>query len=338
MRMNRWSSVKSPKATKVALFTDRLRHLVEQGVPEVEAVEAILEDMPGSRLRERLRLVLNRLKRGESLSTALSGFRRHFPECYVSIIEAGERMDDLPKALEIASEFVRRRDVSRQRIFLGIFLPVLTTVICLGALRFLQVFALPHLDEMLDGLWYNAAPHLSPPRMHRLFDTALIVLACLMVPLLLLFSAVFYCPASRSIVLSRFCRLLHLVLRAKLPLEECHRLSRGLFSGRAFRRAVDQLFKKLYAGESMARSFATTRYFRGVLSWMVTAGERRGDVPGVLSDAASLYDLKADSRLSTLFNIAPPVITIAIAIPVAIVSASVIAFLRWFLDVELLAG
>ena len=335
--MNRWSAVKSPKATKVALFTDRLRHLVEQGLPEVESVEAILEDMPRSRLRERLRLVQYRLKRGESLSTALSGFRRHFSECYVGIIEAGERMDDLPKGLELASEFVRRRDVSRQRIFLGIFLPVFTTVICLAALRFLQVFALPYLHEMIDGLWYNGGADLSPPGMYRLFDTALIAFACLMVPLLLLFSAIFYLPASRSIVLSRFCRVLHLVLRARLPLKECHRLSRRVFSGRGFRRAVDQLFKKLYAGESMATGFATTRYFRGVLSWMVTAGERRGDVPGVLSDAASLYDLKADSRLSTLFNIAPPVITIAIAIPVAIVSASVIAFLRWNLDVALLA-
>jgi type II secretory pathway component PulF len=74
------------------------------------------------------------------------------------------------------------------------------------------------------------------------------------------------------------------------------------------------------------------------LSWMVTAGESRGDIPGALSDAASFYDLKADSRLSRMFNVAPPVITIAIAIPVAIVSASIIAFLRWHLDVQLLAG
>jgi type II secretory pathway component PulF len=99
--MNAWSHLKSPKATKLALVTDRLRHLIEQGVPEVEALEAILEDMPRGRLPVRLRRVLYRLRRGQSLSTALSGLTRYFPDGYISMIEAGEKINDLPKALEL---------------------------------------------------------------------------------------------------------------------------------------------------------------------------------------------------------------------------------------------
>ncbi len=336
--MNAWSHSKSRNVTRVALLTDRLRHLIEQGVPEVEALEAILEDMPRSRLKVRLRRVLYRLRRGQSLSAALSGFPRHFPEGYVSMVEAGERMGDLPRALALASEFAKRRDVSRQRIFLGIFFPVFTTVFCFGVLRFLHVFVLPYLHEMTNGLWYSGGPPLAPPRMYGLFDMAMVVFACLIVTLLVLFAAIFYGPASKSIVLSRFCTLLQLVLRARLPLEECHRLARRVFSGRRFRGAVDRLFQKLYAGTSVAEAFGSTKYFCGELSWMITAGESRGDVPGALSAAASFHDLRADSKLSSLFNIAPPIITIAIAVPVGIVTASVVAFLRWYLDVELFAG
>jgi type II secretory pathway component PulF len=224
---------------------------------------------------------------------------------------------------------VKRRDVSRQRVFLGIFFPVFTTVICFGVLRFLQLIVLPYLREMIEDLSYNGGTLVSSPRMFGLFDMALILFACLIVPLLFLFAVIFYCPASKSIVLSRFCTLLELVFRARLPLEECHRLARRVFSGHRFRRAVDRLFQKLYAGTSVAEAFGSTKYFCGELSWMVTAGESTGDVPGALSDAASFHGLRADSKLSSLFNIAPPIITIAIAVPVGIVAVSVVAFLRW---------
>jgi len=312
--------------------------MISQGVPEAEAVEALIKDMPRGRLKENLRLVLYRLKSGESLSASLSEFPRYFPEGYLSIVEAGERTGDLPRALGLACASIKRRDVSQQRIFLGILLPLVTTVICFGLIRFLQIFALPYLREMLDGISYYGQPPLEPVRLLHLFDGALIVFACLITPLLLLFFAAFYRPAFRSIMLYRFCNLLQIVLKAGLPLQDCHRLARKLFSGRSLRAtgAVDRLFKKLYAGESVGKAFATTKYFRGELSWMIAAGESKDDIPGALSDAADFYDLKADSKLSLLFNVAPPVITIAIAIPIAIVAASVVACLRWYLNVELM--
>ncbi len=334
--MNFWSPLRNRKVSKAALLTDQLRHLVARGVPEVEAVEALLKDMPETRFKEVVEQVSDGLKMGQPLSTSLSGSPRHFPDGYLSIIEAGEKSGDLIRALEFASAYLKRRDVSRQRIFLGIFLPLFTTVVCFGVMWFMQIFILPRLHEMFAGLPYDA-PLLPPPSLLHRFDTALIVFACLIVPLLFLFFAVFYYPASKSVVLYRFCNLLQVVLKAGLPLEECHRLARRVFSGYSFRSAVDQLFRKLDRGESMGNAFATTPYFRGELSWIIAAGESKGDIPGALSDAADLYGLKADSKLSYLFNIAPPVITIAIAIPIAILGASLFAFLRWGVQVELLA-
>jgi len=333
--MNFWSPLGRRKVPKTAFFTHQLRHLIAQGVPEVEAVEALLQDMPKSEFKNIIRLVCKKLKSGESLSASLSGFpAKIFPDGYLSIVEAGEMSGDLPQALELASAYVKRRDVSRQRIFLGIFLPLVTTVICFGALRSLQLFILPHLHEMVAGLSYR----LPPPRLLHLFDTALIVFACLMIPLLFLFFAVFYYPASKSVVLYRFCNLLQIVLRAGLPLQECHRLARKSFSGRSFRKAVDKLFGKLRGGESVSNAFAAARYFRGELTWLIAAAESNGDIPAALSDAADIYNVKADSKLSHLFNIAPPIITIAIAIPIAILGASLFTFLRWGLDVGLLAA
>ncbi len=333
--MTSWWPLRRRKVPKAAVFTDQLRHLIAQGVPEVEAVEALLRDMPSSRLKEIVSLVSDRLKSGRSLSASLSGFPRYFPEGYLSIIEAGEKSEDLPWALELASAFVNTRDVSRQRIFLGVFLPLMTTVICFAAIRLFQNFIFPYLHEMVDGFSYHGLLP-QPPRLLHLFDTALIVFACLIIPLLSFFFAIFYYPACKSVVLYRFCNLLRLVLEARLPLVECHRLTRRTSSGRSFRRAVDQLLKKLDSGESMGSAFATTPYFRGELCWMVTAGESKADIPGALADAADFYNVKADSKLSHLFNIAPPVVTIAIAIPIAILGASLFALLRWGLDVGLL--
>lgn len=331
--MNPWSPLKRRKTSKMAVFTDQLRRLVSQGVPEVEALEVLLRDMPAGRLKRVIGVVSGRLKSGSPLCVSLSGFPRYFPDGYISIVEAGEKAGDLPRALELASAYVKKRDISRQRLLLGIILPLMTTIICFSVMRLLQLWLLPDLQEMLAGYAYEAPAPSLPPQPLRLFDAAIVGFASLIVPLLLFFFAVLYYPAAKSVVLYRFCNLLQIALRARLPLEECHRLSRKVSPTRPFRRAVERLFKKLYNGESLTNAFATTSYFRGELSWMIASGESRGDVPGALSNAADFYDVRADSKLSLLFNIAPPVITVAIAIPVAMLGVSLFRFLRWMLDV-----
>jgi len=319
---------------KAAVFTDQLRRLIAQGVPEGEAVEALLEDMPGGRFREAVSRVASRLKSGLSLSSSISSFPRYFPEGFVSIVEAGEKSGNLPRTLELASAYLKRRDVSRQRIFLGIFLPLLTAFVCFGVMRFCQLMLLPAL-EGTQAVYSNDDVAISPaPQLTYLFDAALVVFGCLMAVVLILFYAVLYYPAWKSVVLYRFCSLLQIVMEGGLPLEECHRLARKGFSGVSFRvkGAVDKLFKRLYRGESLADAFAKTRFFQGVLSWMIAAGERKADIPGALSQAAAFHEGRADAKMSLLFNVGPPVLTIAIAIPIAILGISFFGSLRWIFD------
>ena len=161
--MNPWSPLRKRKTPKAAVFTDQLQRLIEQGVPEVEAVDALVRDMPKTGLRQITREVSDRLKSGQSLSASLSGFPRHFPDGYLSIIEAGEKSGDLPQALALASTYVKRQDVSKQRIFLGILLPVATTVIFFSALKFFQDLMLPRLQALMSGFSHDSAALAPPP-------------------------------------------------------------------------------------------------------------------------------------------------------------------------------
>ena len=150
---------------KVALFTRQLRRLIASGVPEAEAVRAILNSMPegrfGRALRRRLnnlgfktvvrlfwrfprvlKQLLTRLESGFRLSEALRAFPNYFPPSYVSIIAAGEQSDDLPGAVPLALDTLRHHEGRMDRFFLGVTAALVGAAFCFALYRFLDLYIL----------------------------------------------------------------------------------------------------------------------------------------------------------------------------------------------------
>ena len=159
------------RVQEVWLFTERLRHLLANGVPEAEAVGAILTNMPEGRSSRWLRpgltnlglktpanlfwrfprvlqRVLARLENGNSLSQALRGFPKYFPAAYVAIVRAGERSGDLPATLKVAGDSLRRPDVRIDRLVLGIMIPVIAVGLAYVQLTFLGRYVWPKFMEI----------------------------------------------------------------------------------------------------------------------------------------------------------------------------------------------
>ncbi len=83
----------------LVLFTQELLALLRSGISLVEAIETLREkEGRGASVRV-LAGLLERLREGQSLSTALQAFPDAFPDLYVATVRASERTGSLPEAL-----------------------------------------------------------------------------------------------------------------------------------------------------------------------------------------------------------------------------------------------
>src|SRR5436305_206755 len=74
----------------VAMMTRQLATLVGAGIPLVEAVSALVEQMEKPELQRVLTQVRDRLNEGQSLAKALEAHPKVFPALYVNMVAAGE--------------------------------------------------------------------------------------------------------------------------------------------------------------------------------------------------------------------------------------------------------
>jgi len=340
---------------EVWLFTQRLGRLIANGVPEAEAVRVIVTNMPegrSSRMLKRmltnlglttpanlfwrfsrvLNKVLARLEHGCLFSEALSRFPKYFPSVYLGIVAAGERSGDLPGALELAGESVRGRDVRLDRVLLGIMIPVVAVGFAYLRLQWLGRYVWPQLAhtawEVEDlGFAAHRAPVIS-----EMVGKALQVCSYGIVFVLVLFGALFFYPAMKSLTLHRFCLLMKAMLRARVPLEECRKYAIDLSFWFTYRRAVAKLFRRIEEGQDFASALASSRYFPAELKWIVTTGQYRNDIVGSFSSAAEVLSNKSDTRYARLMDVAPPLLTILIAIPVGTLAYAMFSIFQWMLN------
>lgn len=336
---------------EVWLFTERLRHLLANGVPEAEAVGVILDNMPEGRrskwLRQRLhnlglkspanlfwrfrrvlQKVLERIESGHSLSQAMISFPKYFPASYVAILAAGEHGGDLPEAMRVAGESLRRHDVRMDRVLLGIMIPPIAVGYVYLQLKFLGHNIWPMLTEMEIGWSVD-------PMLNWVMDRLLSLYTVALVTLLLLFAAFFLYPAFKNLALYRFCLLMNTMLRARVPLEECRELCVRLSSGSSYQGAVEDLFGQVAQGRDLAAAMGSIRYFPQELKWIVASGHFRGDVSGAFSSAADVLRNKADTKLARMLDMGPPLLTVLTAIPVGILAFGVFSFFKSIAEVSL---
>ena len=83
----------------VAMMTRQLATLVTAGIPLVEAVAALTEQVEKAELKRVLTQVRDRLNEGTSLAKALEPHNKIFPNLYVNMVAAGEASGTLEQVL-----------------------------------------------------------------------------------------------------------------------------------------------------------------------------------------------------------------------------------------------
>jgi general secretion pathway protein F len=330
-------------AADLALLTRRLATLVAASVPLFEAVGSLLEQEAGGQLKQVLARVRDRIAEGAALSRALAAEPRIFGESYVSMVAAGEASGSLDVVLERLADFLEEQEQVRSRVVSALAYPILMMLVGGGVMVFLLAFVIPKivvifedskaalpiitialikLSHLLRNWWwipagmaivsvpiYRKAMRVDDLRLKR--DTLLLRLPLAGEML-------------QRMILSRFARVLGLLLSSGVPIIRALDITGEVVVNRAYRSMLRDVMEEVAQGGSLSASLRKRALFPPLLVHLTGVGEAGGTLEQMLLKAGVAYEREFSTRLTRLMGLMEPLLVLGMGLAVGIVVMAVL--------------
>src|SRR6185295_17142486 len=144
----------------IAVLTRQLATLVRAGIPLVESIGALVDQVEKEELKRVLTVVREKLNEGTSFAKALEQHPRAFPPIYVNMVAAGEASGTLEQVLERLADFMEGQARLRAKVSAALAYPVLMALIGMLLISVLMVAVVPKVTAIFESLdralpWYT---------------------------------------------------------------------------------------------------------------------------------------------------------------------------------------
>jgi type IV pilus assembly protein PilC len=317
-----------PSASKeqLVIFTRQLSTMISAGVPLLESLEVLQEqaDTPG--FRAVLDGVIESVRGGTDLSTALERFARVFPNVYVSMVRAGEVSGQLDDILVRLAEYLEASAKLKRDIRAAMTYPVISLVLVVGIAMFLMIGIVPKFKEIFDTLEIDlpgltlGVLAVSYALQHHILAVmaGLAGLICLFYiwkrtdwgekqwDWIALHVPVFG-PLFRKVALSRFARTFATLIKSGVPILGALEIVSDTAGNRIISDTVDGAKENVRQGHTLAEPLMESKVFPPMVTRMVQIGEKSGSLEQLLEKISDFYDDQVSAAVKTLTSMIEPI-------------------------------
>ncbi|MEE8107419.1 MAG: type II secretion system F family protein [Planctomycetota bacterium] len=316
-----------PGATtaQVVIFTRQLSTMISAGVPLLESLEVLQEqaDTPGFRIV--LDSVIESVRGGTDLSTALERFPKVFPKIYCSMVRAGEVSGQLDEILLRLAEYQEASQKLTRDIRAAMTYPVVSFVMVLGITMFLMVGIVPKFKEIFDSLEIDL-PGITKAVLgisYALKEHTVAVGGgcCAFVFLIVLYKKTkkgqrlwdwlmlhlpVFGPLFQKVALSRFSRTFATLIRSGVPILGALEIVSETAGNQVISEVVDNAKENVRQGNTLAEPLMQSKIFPPMVTRMIQIGEKSGSLEQLLEKISDFYDDQVSAAVKTLTSLIEP--------------------------------
>jgi len=316
-------------AQDLALLTRQLATLLHSGVPLVEALSALIEQVENPRLQSALTQTRDKVNEGTSLAESLREHPKMFEPLYINMVSAGEASGTLDLVLERLADHLDSQAQLKNRVVGALFYPAFMAVFGLGVITLMMVVVVPKVSAIFAD--FN---QVLPWNTRLLIFTSnafvnywwLILTSIGLV--IFLFRRWLNTEKGRAtwdrrilrvpvigklqvmIAVARFARTLSTLLASGVSLLTALDIARNVLGNAELMRVVEEARASIREGESIAAPLKRSGRFPPIVTHMIAIGERSGELEGMLTHVAIAYDNQVTVRLQTLTSLMEPVMIV----------------------------
>ena len=292
----------------LVLFTQELLALLRSGISLLEAIETLAEKESRPATATVLVGLAQRLKQGQSFSSALQGFPQTFPDLFVATVRASERTGDLPEALGRYVAYQTQLDGVKKHLVSASIYPAILIVVGGLVCMFLLGYVVPRFSRIYEDIGGNL-PWLTRVLMAwggfvEKRGWLLLVLVCAGVAGLVVWlrqpsarrwlSRMFArIPAvgerARVYQLTRLYRTVGMLLGGGTPVTQALAMVSGLLDHELQQR-LDQTARSIREGQPISQSLDAHGLTTPVALRMLRVGERTGQMGEMMERIATFHE------------------------------------------------
>jgi general secretion pathway protein F len=332
-----------PNTSDVAVMTRQLATLVKAGVPLVDSLSALTEQVEKESLVRILTTVREGVNEGTAFSKALESHPKAFPPLYVNMVAAGEASGTLEAVLERLADFTEGQARLKSKVAAALAYPVLMLVFGTVLVGVLMVAVVPKVTTIFDSLgqelpWYtkllifvsNVAAdywwavlgvgvlvwyflrrwHKTPAGRLR-WDTW-----ALKVPI--------FGRLNLLIAVARFSRTLATLLSSGVQLLTAMEIGRNVLGNARLQSVVADAIGSIREGESIAVPLRRSKVFPPMVTHMIAVGERTGQLEDMLQNVSRAYEADVETRIATLTSLLEPVMIVGMGGAVGFITMAIL--------------
>ena len=325
-------------------FSRQLSVFIRAGIPILDALQVIQEEMGSKALKAVLEDVVERLRAGSTFAQAAAVHPEAFPPFYLGILQSAELTGRLDDVLDQLAGYIERDLEARSKIKSAMTYPIIIMVMSLVVVVVLVGFVLPRFEDFFAGL--NAELPL-PTRMllgaSRLFTANwYLIVGGVLLAVVLSAAALRTPPGKRGrdrlllrvpvlgdvlqhVVLERFCRILSSMMTAGVPLPDAMQVTADATSNHVYRSGLAAARDRMLQGEGLAQPLADTGLFPASARQMFKVGEATGTLDDQLATAAYFFERELDYKIKRFTNMFEPLILVFVGLVVGFVAVALVS-------------
>lgn len=320
---------------ELVLFTKQLRTMLAAGLSMLEILKVLEEQSENPRLRRICTDMSDAVKKGASISEALSAHKDTFSDLYISMIRAGEAAGALPQVLERLIYIIAHEHKVKSDIKSALQYPVTVLVALVGAFFFLLTFVVPTFARLfaqakIELPWPTRAAMALNAAIHDYWYVTFGVLAVGGVALWLWLRTeggrlardafLLHIPVVgmllRKAAMSRFASIFSILQASGVPVLSSVDILVGTIGNAAIAREFSRVQDQIRTGLGLAAPISRARYFTPMVVTMVAVGEESGNLDEMLSAISEHYDAEVAYAVKQLSESLGPILIVGLSVVV----------------------
>src|SRR5207248_9589989 len=136
----------------LAIATRQLATLIAAGIPLVDALTALVDQIEQRSLKRIMGVVKQKVNEGSSLADALREHPKVFSDLYVNMIRAGESSGALDVVLVRLADFTESQAQLRNKILGAMLYPAIMVVVGIAIVSILFVVVIPKVTKIFEDM------------------------------------------------------------------------------------------------------------------------------------------------------------------------------------------
>lgn len=313
----------------VAVTTRQLATLLKAGIPLVEALTALIDQLENPDLKSAFTATRDKVNEGTSFADALRQHPKIFQSLYVNMVAAGEASGTLDVVLARLAEFLEAQSKLSNKVVGALAYPAFMVVMTLFITGIMMIVVVPKVtaifqdfaqalpwytrllifvSDVLRGWWwllailiagavYGFRRWLGTEKGRSQWDRFVL-------------RAPLFGKLTTMVAVSRFARTLSTLLKSGVELLTALEITRNVLGNTELAKVIDDARASIREGESIATPLKRSGRFPPIVTHMIAIGERSGQLEEMLENVASAYDSQVESRVAVMTSLLEPIMIV----------------------------